>query len=253
MTVDQVALYPLYESPCLARLTLSRVWQPTKAFRIARHVLGIRANSQEASARVAQALAPYRAPEWDAAARPNFSVELSPAAPSGARRLQLVYRNHTIVARRRDEQALLQDLVDLVTATGHPTTSDGLAVRATGLRLADGSLALLPVEWHRTLMLHSGALRQRSMEVLSADSHVLAQGTRGAPLRIWCVTTAGQTDRPLAGAQAVQSLFFSVVNMGVRGPGSVLRDLAAACGATHVVGLARRHGREQLDAVQALV
>ena len=253
MTVDRTTLYPLHDSPCLARLTLSRAWQPTQAFRIGRQVLGIRANSQDAAARVAQVLAPYRASEWDGAARPNFSVELSPAAPSGARRLQLVYRNHTIIARRRDTEALLRDLVELVIATGHPAVSDGLAVRATGLRLPDGSLALLPVEWHRTLMLHSGALQQKAIEVLSADSHVLGQGMRGARLRIWCVTTAGQTDRPLAGAQAVQSLFFSVVNMEVRGTGPTLRELAATCGGTDVLGLARRHGREQVTAVHALV
>lgn len=257
MTQDTIAhgptLYPLYETPCLARLTLSRTWQPTQAFQVGSHIVGVRANSQDAAARVAQVLAPYRAPGWDGAARPNFSVELSPAAPSGARRLQLVYRNHTIMARRRDVDALLRDLVELAVATGHPAVKDGLAVRAAGLRLPDGSLALLPVEWHRTLVLHSGELQHRGIELVSADSHVLGGGMGAPHLRTWGVTASTDVDRPLAGGQAVQSLFFSVVNMEARGAGPTLRELAATCRGTDVLGLARRDGRDRLAAVHELV
>lgn len=242
------------KTPCLARLTARRVWQPTVAVSLGSRVVGIRANSVEAAQAVDEILADFRVPQHDPVARPNFSVELGAPIAPGRHGLNLVYRDHVVVARRREPAAVLRDLVELVHATALDQHTEQVAVRASAV-VGDSGVTLVPPEWHTQLLLAQTRLAADGLEVLAPRVHVLDERTlelvrlasdkaRGAHedrrigIRSWAVTMRSDTALTVAGA--VHAAFHSVANTTARGPAPTLRSLVEVCAGVPVVGLAAR-------------
>lgn len=253
------------ETPCLARLNARRAWRPTAAVSVGSRVVGIRANSVEAAQAVDEILGDLRVPDHDPVARPNFSLELGAPAP-GRRGLNLVYRDHVVVARRREPAAVLRDLVELVLATALDQHTEHVAVRASAV-VGDAGVTLVPPEWHTQLLLAQTRLAADGLEVLAPRVHVLDERTlelvrppsdkgradhedRRIGIRSWTVTM--HADSALTVAGAVHAAFHSVANTTARGPASTLRSLVEICAGVPVGGLAARPKATQASTTREL-
>lgn len=255
-------LEPQRGTPCLARLTAARQWDPTIAVRVGHRVLGIRATSG-AAPEVEEVVASRRAPEYDDTVAPHFSIDL-PAPAQGRRGLCLVHRDHQIVARRRTRSAVLEDLVALLDAWGHRDRREGLAIRGCVLVTGRRRAVLLPPQWHRALLLHQERLAGEGVELLVPDEHAVtsagevvlsASASTAAPrvpLVRWALRIDDGPDRDIRPAQAVHLGFFTVANLSARGPRSVLDDLAGLAGLVPAVGVRARPRAHQLTVGRGL-
>ncbi|QNN52160.1 hypothetical protein [Nocardioides mesophilus] len=237
-TASGLRIAPQRRTPCLARLDRSRVWRPTRAVRVGQRVVGVRTTGDESADSVVEGLLrPRRVPTLDGVVPAHFSVELAVADRTAAPRrgLHLVYRDHEVVARRREPERLLADLLDLLDSAGHPDTVGLLAVRATAV-VRGSTAVLLPEVWHGRLLLHQERLLAEGLDLRTARSHLLdvdalelvdrSRPTRAVRLGSWVLRTAEDAER-IRPALAVQAGFGSVVNADTLGAGSALRMLAA--------------------------
>lgn len=253
---------PQRVTPCLARLTGARQWEPTMALRIDGQVVGMRTNP-EAHEAIVHRFGHLRAPAYDEVVRPNFSVEL--AAP-GSGALNLVYRDHVIVARRRHEGALLHDLDALLAACAHQGNQELLAVRASALVVRGESVVLLPASWHRALLMHQERLAATDIELLAAGVHVVAPDPArllhpgpGAPgdagstrIVLWGLQTTAGWDHDLRPAQTIQLAFFTVANVAALGIPRTLNGLAGMAAHTSTIGLRKRPSADQVRTARDL-
>lgn len=256
---------PQRRTPCLARLSAARQWQQTMGFRLGGWNIGVRANSTVASGRVEERLAAFRVPELDGELAPNFSVELAGEDGGPTRGLHLVYRDHEIVARRRDPEELLDDLVAVVEETRAVHCADLLAARAAAVELTDHTVLLLPAHWHRALLPQQARMAREGLVLLPRRTQLVdvqaadvvtrtlqADGEVRRPIRrcVWLLPE--DVHRPVRAAEAVQLGFFAVVNRDVVGPGRALAALAGLVGKVPSVGMADRGGAELVSALQNL-
>ncbi|MPZ93381.1 MAG: hypothetical protein GEU96_00435 [Propionibacteriales bacterium] len=218
-------------------------WTATLAVRVDRWCVGVRANSEEAAATVDALFAPARVPPLDGVVAPNFSVRVASAEPArtGRRDLHLVYRDHEIVARRRDTTRLLDDLVALVEATAHLAETEMLAVAGAAVVVDGAHVVLLPEQQHRTLLMHAERLERLELRLLPTRSHRIdpttgelvirrsgVAGDETIPLRVWFVRTPTGQESRLRRAQGVQAAYPTIVNQAALGPQATLRMLATA-------------------------
>ena len=247
---DATAVLPQVCTPCMARLD-ARPWHRTLAVRTGAVHSGVRVNSPTAEGLIEELLAARRAPEWDRAVSPNFSVEVH--RNSGATRvLHLVYRDHEIVGRRRDVDELMADLVELLDEPSRLVSDDDLAVHATGVLTPRDGVVLLPGAVHKGLLMRRDQLRTCGLDLLrtrtqSVDSlaaevvldlrdpglaQVLAEWPRDHRpvgrfrLEGWCVPVAHGEGAPLSRPAGVFSAFGTVLNRRTLGHGTALRMLA---------------------------
>lgn len=245
---DPVTLLDQRETPCLARLTRERTWQPTLALAVGGRVIGIRANCAEGSQAVEHHFGAVRAPGNDPVARPNFSLELGAATAPGRRALNLVYRDHVVVARRREPEAVVADLVELVMATALDQDTGHVALRASAV-LGEGGVTLVPPEWHAQLLRGQSRLAADGLELLPPTVHVVDENSLELVRKPWepsdpssrfnigSWTVSAQADQPLSGAGAVHATFYSVANRTVRGAAATLRSLVGVCAGVPVAAL----------------
>lgn len=254
---------PQRSTPCLARLTAAREWDRTIALRVGAQLVGVRVTRGE-SGTVELLFRDCRAPEYDARVAPNFSVEL--ARQGGrAKALDLVYRDHVIMARRRGRDDLLADLSSLVAAAGHPEDREHLAIRASALKVGT-NVTLLPAAWHQSLLMHQERLPATGAELLAPDLHLvthdraeLVHPTPGAdggldrlPITTWGLRVDTGQDRELRPSQAIQLGFFSVANLESCGPRATLDTLLRMAERATVVGLRGRGGADQVATAREL-
>ena len=134
---------------------------------------------------------------------------------------------------------LIEDLVALLCADCFSDRTDLLVVQAVAV-IHDGSATLLPLGWHRRLLLHQerltdGTMRMRTPTAQWVDGaraelvHGLhLDGTPSARTPIHRGVVRTQEAAPqLRPGSAVQALFPSVVNVDQLGPGPALRTMGA--------------------------
>ena len=236
-------------TPCLAKLGQRFSWAGTLALRISDSHVGIRVDSSRTAALLDAWLARHRVPELDALAPPNFSLRLAPALRgqldrAGPRDLNLVYRNHEVVARRGSQAEILRDLVALLEGTTYPTQSGHLAIRGSAVVSQLGDVTLLPSSWYRLLVAQRRRLTAvHGLDLLPGDVHLVnsAGGTlttvpwmavadrwpaRDWPIVSWGVRQRVQEHCRLSRAQGVIATVLVAANLKVLGPGEVLEKLA---------------------------
>lgn len=244
------AVLPQVCTPCMAKLD-ARPWHRTLAVRTGALFTGVRVNTPAAAASVEELLAPVRVPEMDTRVSPNFSVELNEGAGAGHRRLQLIYRDHEIVGRRREVDAVLLDLVELLDEVPKLAITERPVVHATGVLSADGAV-LVPGRYHTALLTRRDQLAAAGLELLRtrtqqidvdsstlllrphdrALSTVLSHRRRGRadgtaiPLATWCVPAMGNEPFELPSAQGVFAAVSTILNRQPMGTRRALESLA---------------------------
>lgn len=252
MTPVPTAL-PQRATPCLTRLTAARTWDPTLAVRVGSRVVGVRA-TQGWSDTLNALFRHLREPGMDDQVSPNFSVEL---AQAGSKALNLAYRDHVIMARRRRAADLLDDLYALVTSTAHEQDPHHLAVRATALTVDDEAV-LLPPAWHAPLLLQQERLADRGLGLLAPLVHLVTPDRAAlarsdpdqpdAPITTWGLRVATGDDHELRPAEAIHLGFFMVANVDVVGARATLDILQRMTERAALVGLRGRHAGEHVRA-----
>lgn len=245
-TADPVLPHPLPQraTPCLQRLTRSRDWSPTVALEVAGLLIGVRSSSPSVSRVVEERFTRVRAPGRDDDVPAHFSVVLA-EDPTDARvrPLNLVHRDHMVVARRRDPEDLLCDLVELVEASTLSRSVEHLAVHASVVVGSDGRALLLPRQWHRMLTPRQRPLSRLGLRLLPASTqlvdtarcHVVVPdlGTavrRRAPERFpvagWVVSGAFGSARVVSPARGVAAALAGGANLHQGSASWTLQQLA---------------------------
>jgi hypothetical protein len=246
-------------TPCLARLTAARTWDRTIALRVGTRLVGLRA-TRGALDTVSRLFEQLRAPEYDALVEPNFSVEFG---STGGGALDLVYRDHVIMARRRHREEILADLKTLVTASAHPEEREHLAIRASAVVMGGTAAMLLPPQWHEPLLMRQRQLTAEGLELLSPDLHLVttdraelvAPATTPVarlPIAVWGLRVETGHDHHLRPAQAIQLGFFNIANLGQLGPREALDSLRRMTRGPELVGLRGRKTGEHVMTAREL-
>jgi hypothetical protein len=254
------AVLPQACSPCMDRLN-SRPWDRTLAVTVGDIHIGVRANSAATSDRLEEMLGALRAPHKDAEVAPNLSVSIGGEVGSDARKLALVYRDHQIVARRRDQQSLLVDLVELLDEFARLQITEVPVVHACALLDREGSAVLLPPSAHGSLLTQRPRLQGRQLTMLSSGVHVLNEtGTQlttrirdeglaevassmgrtawpEAPITLWAVPAVADKAFDLRPPEGVFGAFAMVVTRVSKGPGPTLTMLGGAAEQIRWIGL----------------
>ncbi len=260
LSIDVV---PQVLSPCMEKLN-ERTWYTTLAVRTGPVHAGIRVDTSQTADRIESLLAPVRSPEYDDRVWPNFSVRLGDDAYGGRRSLKLVYRDHDVVARRRDTTDLLLDLVELLDELPLILgVDDAPVVHATGV-LGPRGVLLMPARYHKPLLIRRQQLEDVGLELLggrtfrlssaSAEvalgiwdpalrsllvSHAQIRHVGAAPLSTWCQYAVVDEPKTLRTAKGVFAAFQTVLNHRTLGPAETLRCLSevAVGGRTRFVAL----------------
>lgn len=252
---DATAVLPQACTPCMARLD-SRPWHRTLAVRTGDLHSGVRVNTPAAEQLVAELLEDRRTPEMDGAVSPNFSVEVH-RSTGATRGLHLVYRDHEIVARRRDVDELMADLVELLDEPNRLASHEDLAVHATGVLTPRAGIVLLPGAVHKGLLTRREQLRTCGLDLLrtrtqSVDAlptevvlaprdpglaQILAEHSDGRrigrfPLEGWCVPAGHADGARLSRPAGVFSAYSMVLNRRTLGNGTALRMVAGLAAST---------------------
>lgn len=254
------AVMPQACSPCMDKLN-SRPWDRTLAVTVGGVHIGVRANSAATSVRLEEMLGALRVPHKDAEVSPNVSVSLGGELGADARKLALVYRDHEVVARRRDWQSLLLDLVELLDEFARRQVTDVPVVHACVILDWEGSAVLLPARSHGSLLTQRPRLEARQLTMLPPRLHVLDEtGTRltstihdaglatvassmgrdawpDAPIKVWAVPAVADEAFDLRAPEGVFGAFASIITRVAQGPGSTLTMLGDAAEQIRWVGL----------------
>lgn len=254
-------VFPQVKSSCLARLD-QRHWVGVLAVRVSRHAVGVRVNSRQTADRVEAALGPLRVPHLDAEVAANFSVELGDQTASRQRQLHLVYRDHEIVARRRDIDELMIDLMELLDEIPTVMVTRQMVVHAAAMLTDRREAILVPPRMHRVLLTRQPQLSSAGVEMLRTrtpqvdaetgelvlcredariDSMLPTAGGRTLtgrfPIRTWCVPAVADEPFDLRPVEGVFTAFQMVLNRLSRGPRTTLRELATLSRRTQFLAL----------------
>jgi hypothetical protein len=254
------AVLPQPCSPCMDKLN-NRPWHRTLAVTVGDVHIGVRGNTPATSDRLEEMLRALRAPHKDDEVAPNVSVSVGGEVGADARKLALVYRDHEIVARRRDQESLLLDLVELLDEFARLQTAEMPVVHACALLDREGSAFLLPPSAHGSLLTQLPRLEARELTMLSPRIHVLSKtGTHltsrisdaglsavassmgrnawpDAPIKLWAVPGTGDGAFPLRPSEGLFGAFASVVTRVTLGAGPTLTMLGGAAEQIRWVGL----------------
>jgi hypothetical protein len=258
LTDDAVLAQPC--SPCMDRLN-NRPWDRTLAVTVGDVHVGVRANTARTSDRLEELLLPVRNPRKDDVVAPNLSVSVGEEGDSDVRKLALVYRDHQVVARRRDPRRLLFDLVELLDEFARLQVTEAPVVHAVALLDLEDTAMLLPAHAHGGLLTQRPKLEGSQLRMLSSRVHVLDEtGTRlstrirdaglgevahslgretvpDAAIKLWAVPVMADEAFALRPAEGVFGAFTTVITRGTRGPRSTLTMLGSAAEQIRWIGL----------------
>ncbi|MDQ3628141.1 MAG: hypothetical protein M3419_04920 [Actinomycetota bacterium] len=256
--VPEGTALPQVCTPCMAKLD-QRPWLTTVAVKVGAWHVGVRVNSEKTRSLVESRLAPLRASAEDATVSPNFSVEIDGNSAKGTRSLNLLYKDHEIVARRRDPAELLDDLAELVVEVDLILRDDAPMVSAAVVLTPAREAVVLPMRAHKDLLTRSSQLRRRGLELLRARLHEIDDATgsivlhapagmavdegagrtlRGTfPIRAWCVSSNDSVQHDIRPAQLVYAGFGTVANRGVLGGEVTLKAMAEVAARVPGIGL----------------
>ena len=253
LQMDGELVLPQVASPCQRRLD-TRTWHATLAVRTGDWYVGVRVNTAEAADIVESHLASVRAPEFDHKVAPNFSIEIGD--PS-SRRLQLVYRDHQIVARRRDVDPILGDLVTLLDDVARMMSSHRPVLDCAGVASDKGEVVLVPARRLADLLVRRQQFEDAGFTVLPGRSQVIdpdsgevvrdlvddalaavaQQAGQRLSIKSWCLPGEGVVPFDLRPAEGVFLGFGAVINRYLIGAGPALHALGRLAEHTRFVAL----------------
>lgn len=250
--VPQDTVLPQISTTCQTKLDQSRDWHSTFAVRTGLVIVGVRADTADTARWLESELEPIRAREFDADVLANFSVTMG--KQFSRERLLLVYGNHEIIARRRDQVAVISDLIELLDEGPRLLEPDSAVLHAGAVWDAKGNVVLVPGDMHRNLLMRRAQFEGEGFRIgvsrcqrIDLDTMELslpcvdptleamriAQQTEPGshpPLVVttWGLPAAGDRVFHLRPADGVMAALGMVANRRIVGVGSVLNGLASA-------------------------